>query len=96
MRSTADRTDAPMPQEPRLPETKGACQKILRQFGHTGLKIESIEQPNPRASAPTGRVFALSQPIYSGPGRWRRKACTIVFSFNADGVQTEEVDGWVI
>lgn len=82
--------------DPRLPEGKAACQKILRQFGHKALKIESIEQPDRSAAVPTGRVYALTQPVYVGPNNWRRQARTVIFCFDVDGVTTTEVEGWVV
>lgn len=79
-----------------MPDSKGACQKILRGFGHTGLKIDAIWQPDPQAVVPTGRVFALTHPVYCGPNDWRRRARTVVFTFEDEGVYTHEIEGWIV
>lgn len=79
----------------RLPTAKRDCQKVLRQLGWGGLRIDAIAED---------RVFALTSrqlvDISDGRGEqfdMRRKALTIVFTYDEyeDQVRATELPGWV-
>jgi hypothetical protein len=84
----------------RLPESKGEAQRLLRKFGYTGLKIESIEEVHDERvlgrPCVIGRIFALTQPVLHEDNTMRRQARTYLFHFTDDEVMVSEHDGWVV
>jgi hypothetical protein len=85
-----------------LPRDKAQVQKMLRRYGHKGLKIESIEPPRGhKDGTATARVYALTQPKLTevAPERFEmlRAAVTVVFVYDPDeGVYTRAHVGWVV
>lgn len=86
-------TDTALP----MPRTKGDAQKVLRAFGLTGLKIDSIA---------TDRIFALTTPQLQGDGRMTRRAVTVLLTrdeikgvgldASAPVVRADSIDGWIV
>lgn len=79
-----------------VPRTKADCQRVLRQFGYTCLKINTIEEPEYNGGGVETRIYALTSPVLHEDGEMRRSAKTIVLRITQDVVTASARDGWVV